>query len=124
VRNPTLHGLLESFTLDASRRLCAATAEGDEVPFEVAESDGSRRGAAPLYCYRPLTEIFIRERLGLLVALSTYAPVARALEVAEGTAGYLTAVGESRISERHRTGPTPPCAASSGGCSPSAASWL
>ena len=100
MRNPTLHGLLETFTLDASRRLCAATAQGDEVPFEVAESDGSRRGAAPLYCYRPLTEIFIGERLGLLVALSTYAPVARALEVAEGTAAYLTAAGESRISER------------------------
>lgn len=100
MRNPTLHGLLEIFTLDVSRRLCAATAEGDEVPFEVVESDGSRRGAAPLYCYQPLTDIFIRERLGLLVALSTYAPVARALEVAEGTAAYLTTMGEPRISER------------------------
>jgi hypothetical protein len=102
VRNPTLHGLLETFTLDVSRRLCAAVAEGDEVPFEVAESDGSRRGAAPLYCYRPLTETYIRERLGLLVALSSYAPVARALEVAEGTAAYLTAMGEPRVSERPR----------------------
>ncbi|HWD85179.1 MAG TPA: hypothetical protein VG321_05465, partial [Solirubrobacteraceae bacterium] len=90
------------FALDASRRLCAAVAEGDEVPFEVAESDGSRRGSAPLYCYRPLTEAYVRERLGLLVALSSYAPVARALEVAEGTAAYLTAMGEPRISERPR----------------------
>ncbi|HWD65280.1 MAG TPA: hypothetical protein VG405_08900 [Solirubrobacteraceae bacterium] len=100
MRNPTLHGLLESFTLDVSRRLCAAVADGDEVPFEVVESDGARRGTAPLYCYRPLTEDYVRERLGLLVALSTYAPVARALEVAEGTAAYLTAMGEARVSER------------------------
>ena len=35
-----------------------------------------------------------------MVALSSYAPVARALEVAEGTADYLTAMGELRISER------------------------
>lgn len=102
MRNPTLHGLLETFTLDVSRRLCAAVAEGDEVPFEVVESDGSRRGPAPLYCYRPLTDNFIRERLGLLVALSSYGPVARALEVAEGTPAYLTAMGEARISERPR----------------------
>jgi hypothetical protein len=102
VRNPTLHELLETFTLDASRRLCAAVAEGDEVPFEVVESDGSRRGPAPLYCYRPLTETYIRERLGLLVGLASYAPVARALEVAEGTPAYLTAMGEPRISERPR----------------------
>lgn len=77
-------------------------AEGDEVPFEVAESEGARRGAAPLYCYRPLTETYVRERLGLLVALSSYGPVARALEVAEGTAAYLTAMGEARVSERPR----------------------
>lgn len=102
MRNPTLHGLLETFTLDASRRLCAAVAEGDEVPFEVVESDGARRGSAALYCYRPLTEAYIRDRLGLLVGLSTYTPVARALEVAEGTADYLTAMGEPRVSERPR----------------------
>lgn len=100
MRNPTLHALLETFALDVSRRLCAAVAEGDEVPFEVVESDGGRRGSAPLYCYRPLSEEYIRQRLGLLVALSSYAPVARALEVADGTGAYLTAMGEPRISER------------------------
>jgi hypothetical protein len=102
VRNQTLHELLETFTLDASRRLCAAVAEGHEVPFEVVESDGSRRGSAPLYCYRPLTETYVRDRLGLLVALSSYTAVSRALEVAEGTAAYLAAMGEPRVSERPR----------------------
>jgi len=103
VRNPTLHSLLETFTREAAARLALATAHGDEIPFEVVESDGSRRGAGvPLYCYRPLTVTFIRERLGLLVALSSYAPVARVLEAAEGTPAYLAAVGESRISERPR----------------------
>ena len=103
MRNPTLHSLLETFTREAAARLSLATAHGDEIPFEVVESDGRRRGAGvPLYCYRPLTVAFIRERLGLLVALSTYAPVARVLEAAEGTSAYLTAMGESRVSERPR----------------------
>ena len=41
-----------------------------------AEEPGAR---ASLYCYRPLTGAFIRERLGMLGALPTYAPAARAL---------------------------------------------
>jgi hypothetical protein len=102
VRNPTLHELLQTFTSEAAGRLSMATAQGEEIPFEVVESDAGRRGAPPLYCYRPLTDQFIRERLGLLVGLSSYPPVARALEVAEGTSAYLSAMGESRISERPR----------------------
>jgi hypothetical protein len=100
VRNATLHGLLEAFTTDAAARLTLATAQGDEMPFEVVQTDAASR--VPLYCYRPLTGAFIRERLGVLVGLSSYAPVARALEAAEGTEAYLHARGESRISERPR----------------------
>jgi hypothetical protein len=95
----SLHGLLEAFTADAAARLGRAAADGDEVPFEVVEEDGGR---VPLYCYRPLTGAFIRERLGLLVALPSYAPAARALEVAEGTESYLRTRGEPRVSERPR----------------------
>ena len=52
----------------------------------------------PLYCYRPLTSAFIRSHLGLLVALPTYAPIARVLEGSPGTAAYLrpAARGEPR----------------------------
>ena len=103
MRNATLHGLLEDFTTEASMRLSLASADGEEIPFEVVEStDRARFGRVPLYCYRPLTAAFIRERLGLLAALPTYAPAVRALEAAEGTDAYLVAVGEDRVAERPR----------------------
>jgi hypothetical protein len=103
VRNASLHALLEAFTLDAAARLSAATADGDQIPFEVVETEPAPRSGRPaLYCYRPLTGSFIRQRLGLLVALPTYAPAARALELAEGIEAYLRARGETRISEHPR----------------------
>jgi hypothetical protein len=101
VKNPTLHGLLEAFTADAAARLTCAAADDDGVPFEVIESDESG-SAIPLYCYRPLTSAYIRSHLGLLVALPTYAPVARALEHALGTEAYLWTRGESRPPEQPR----------------------
>jgi hypothetical protein len=94
VRNTTLHEILEAFTADAAGRLKAETAAGAEIPFEITEEPG---GSSPLYCYRPLTGAFIRERLGLLSALPTYAPAARALAAVEGTQAYLRERGEPRI---------------------------
>jgi hypothetical protein len=111
VRNLTLHGLLEAFTTDAGMRLTLAASSGDEIPFEVVPSDpapargaraGRQPGRMPLYCYRPLTADFIRERLGLLVALPTYAPAARALEGVGGTDAYLQARGEHEIPDTPR----------------------
>ncbi len=87
--------VLEAFTIDAAGRLANATAEGEEIPFEVVETDSCRRGArVPLYCYRPLTTAFIGQRIGLLAALASYAPAARSLQLLEGTAGYLRQRGE------------------------------
>jgi hypothetical protein len=94
VRNRTLYQLLEAFTTDAAMQLTSDTLRGAEVPFEVVEEPGAR---APLYCYRPLTGAFIRERLGLLAALPTYAPAARALQDLEGVTDYLRKRGEPRI---------------------------
>jgi hypothetical protein len=99
VRNGTLHGILETFTADAACQLAVETARGAEVPFEVIEE---RRGRVPLYCYRPLTGVFIRERLGLLSALPTYAPAVRALAALDGTDNYLRQRGEARIPEEPR----------------------
>jgi len=96
VHNTALHDALEAFTADAAGRLQAETANGAEIPFEVVESE-SRSGRAALYCYRPLTGAFIRDRLGLLCALPTYAPAARALAALEGIGGYLSERGEPRI---------------------------
>jgi hypothetical protein len=86
VRNRTLHQLLQSFTAQAADELEAETASGAEVPFELVEEPG---GSAPLYCYRPLTGDFIRERHDRLSALPTYAPAARMLASAEGLDSYL-----------------------------------
>jgi hypothetical protein len=95
VRNRTLHQLLEAFTSQAAGQLEAETADGAEVPFELVEERG---GSAPLYCYRPLTGEFIRDRSERLTALPTYAPVARMLAAAEGLDAYL----------RGRSGPPVP----------------
>jgi hypothetical protein len=101
VRNSSLHGALEAFTVDAAGRLAAETASGAEVPFEITETEG-RRGSAPLYCYRPLTGAFIRDHLGQLVGLPTYAPAAQALSALEGVEVYLRERGEPRIPDQPR----------------------
>lgn len=105
MRNLSLHDALATFTTDAGVRLKLAAADGDEIPFEVIESEdprGRERGRIPLYCYRPLTGEFIRARLGLLVALPSYAPAARALEGAGGAEVYLRARGEAEIPQEPR----------------------
>jgi hypothetical protein len=97
VRNSSLHDALAEFAADAAGRLQDETAAGAEIPFEVV-STPRRARSSPLYCYRPLTGAFIRERLGLLSALPSYTPAARALTLLEGVDAYLTLRGESRIS--------------------------
>lgn len=96
MRDRGLHSILEAFTADAAGQLSAETAHGAEIPFELVEAE-HRAGRVPLYCYRPLTEDFIDERLGLLSALPTYAAAVRALTVVERVAGYLVKRGEHRI---------------------------
>jgi hypothetical protein len=93
VRNADLHTILEAFTSDAATQLAAATSQGAEIPFELVEADGVNRGT-PLYCYRPQTDAFIDQRLGLLSALATYAPAARALAGLDRVAAYLASRGE------------------------------
>jgi len=96
VRNTVLHDVLEAFTADAAGQLASETANGAEIPFEVTETE-SRYGRSALYCYRPLTGAFIRERLGLLSALPTYPAAAQALAALEGVGAYLAERGEPRI---------------------------
>jgi hypothetical protein len=101
VRNTTLHHQLAAFTGDAARQLAAETAGGAEIAFEVTETE-ARRGRVPLYCYRPLTEAFIRERGGLLTALPSYAPAAQGLAGLDGIGAYLRDRGEPRIPNQRR----------------------
>jgi hypothetical protein len=97
VRNSTLHAIIESFATEAAQELAAETAEGAEIPFELVETAGGPRGRVPLYCYRPLTGTFISQRLGLLSALPSYSPAARALGAMGGVEAYLRRRGEVRI---------------------------
>jgi hypothetical protein len=101
VRDSTLHAIMEAFTADAAAQLSAETAAGAEIPFEVVETEG-RRGAVPLYCYRPLTEDFVARRVGLLSALPTYAPALRALIGRDRVAIYMSNLGEHRIASEPR----------------------
>ncbi|MBV9941889.1 MAG: hypothetical protein JO262_07140 [Solirubrobacterales bacterium] len=97
MRNSPLHGMIEAFVDEAGAQLSAETASGAEIPFELVETTGGPRGRVPLYCYRPLTGSFIRERLGLLSALPSYAPALRALSGLDGVETYLRQLGEPRI---------------------------
>jgi hypothetical protein len=63
---------------------------GGEVPFELA-SQASRGRGTPLYCYRPLTEAFVRERWNALRSAKSYAPAAELLGGFEGLDRYLLA---------------------------------
>jgi len=89
--------MLEAFVADAASQLVAETADGAEIPFELVETGGRRRGRSALYCYRPLTGAFINDRRGLLSALPSYAPVARALSLQEGVEAYLRQSGQARV---------------------------
>ncbi len=97
MRNSSLHSTLETFTADAATQLSAEAAGGAEIPFELVEAESGPRGRVPLYCYRPLTSTFIRQQLGVLVALPSYAPAARALTALEGAETYLRERGEPRV---------------------------
>ena len=106
MRNTTLHGVIEAFTVEAAEQLEAETAAGAEIPFELVDTAGGPRGRGggrvPLYCYRPLTGTFIRERLGLLSALPSYAPALRALTALDGAEAYLRQRGEARVPDDPR----------------------
>ena len=91
MRNVTLHRLLETYTVDASGRLCAEAAAGAEMPFELAEERGS--GRVPLYCYRPLVDAFIRSRMESLGDLPSHADAAGALARCETLDVYLSEHG-------------------------------
>ena len=102
MRNTTLHQVIEAFATEAAMQLTAETASGAEMPFELVDTAGGPRGRVPLYCYRPLTGTFIRERLRLLSAMPTYAPALRALAGLDGVEAYLRQRGETRIPDERR----------------------
>lgn len=96
MRHRPLHAALSAFADEAAWQLAEATSDGDEVPFEIVESRGARRDT-PLYCYRPLTENFIRDRKGVLELLPSYPAAVRALAALDGVGDYLREQSEPRV---------------------------
>lgn len=96
MRQRPLFAALSAFAEEAAWQLSLETEEGAEVEFEIIESRGGRRDT-PLYCYRPLTDSFIRDRVGVLCRLPAYPAAARALQARDGVGDYLRAQGELRV---------------------------
>jgi hypothetical protein len=96
MRHHPLHAALSAFAEEAAWQLTSDTEDGAEVPFELVETRAARRDT-PLYCYRPLTDTFIRERVGVLGRLPTYPAAAHALASFDGVGDYLRSQGEPRV---------------------------
>ncbi|HEX4117089.1 MAG TPA: hypothetical protein VHY18_14565 [Solirubrobacteraceae bacterium] len=93
MRSLQLQAALAEFIAQAADSLHADVAAGQEVPFELASQSGRGRGAASLYCYRPLTGEFIAERFPALRRLDAYAQAAGLLDGFEALDRYLIASG-------------------------------
>jgi hypothetical protein len=93
MRNHRLHSALSTYAEEAAWQLAADNAQGAELEFEIVESSGTMATGAPLYCYRPLTEAFIREHHATLVLLPSHLPAVHALSAVGGVDDYLRACG-------------------------------
>ena len=93
MRSLQLQAALAEFITQAADSLHADITAGQEVPFELASQSGRGRGAASLYCYRPLTDAFIAERFPELRRLDAYAQAANLLDGFEALDRYLIASG-------------------------------
>ena len=99
MHNRALHDILAAFVEEAAWQLAEEVAAGAEVPFELMEQG---RASAPLYCYRPLTDRFIADHLGLLGRLPSYTAVAQGLAGLPDLSAYLVARGRRTPSPDRR----------------------
>ena len=90
MHNRALHDTLAAFVEEAAWQLAEEVAAGAEVPFELIEQG---RASAPLYCYRPLTDRFIAEHLGMLERLPSYPAARQSLAALPNLGAYLIARG-------------------------------
>jgi hypothetical protein len=90
MHNRALHDSLAAFVEEAAWQLAEEVAAGAEVPFELIEQG---RASAPLYCYRPLTDRFIAEHLGMLERLPSYPAARQGLAALPNLGAYLISRG-------------------------------
>jgi hypothetical protein len=91
VRSRQLETALTEFVEEAAQRLQSDLQAGAEVPFELNARRSRGRGSPELYCYRPLTDEFIRERWTALRGLASHTRAAEALKDFEGLDRHLLA---------------------------------
>jgi hypothetical protein len=103
VRSRQLEAALEEFVAQAAARLHGDVLAGQEVPFELDSHSSRRRGSSPLYCYRPLTGVFVAERLPELRRLPGYGPASSMLERFDSLDRYLISTGEDPARRGGRT---------------------
>jgi hypothetical protein len=90
MRSGQLHQSLHAFATEAGQALTAATSAGAEVGFEVVE-ERARTHRPALYCYRPLTAVFIARNWQSLRALPSAASAIAGLAGLPGLGSYLEA---------------------------------
>ena len=90
MHNRALHDTLAAFVEEAAWQLAEEVAAGAEIPFELIEQG---RASAPLYCYKPLTDRFIADHLGMLERLPSYPAAAQGLAALPNLSAYLIARG-------------------------------
>jgi hypothetical protein len=100
MHNRALHDTLAAFVEEAAWQLAEEVAAGAEIPFELIEQG---RASAPLYCYRPLTDRFIADHLGMLERLPSYPAAAQGLATLPNLSAYLIARGRRAPAVNQRT---------------------
>jgi hypothetical protein len=76
---------------EAATRFTSLVATGEELPFDVAETEGEHT----FHCYVPLTARFIRDHADELRSLPAFGPACSAIDAAGTAAPYLEARGEA-----------------------------
>ncbi len=90
MRDSTITEALRRVAAEAATRLTSLVATGEELPFDVAESEGEHT----FYRYVPLTSRFVREHADELRSLPAFGPACSAIDAAGTAASYLEARGE------------------------------
>jgi hypothetical protein len=92
VRDFLLNEALKRLAAEAATRFSSLVAEGEQVPFDIAEENGSD---SPFFRYVPLTARFVLERERELRGLHTFDSARDAVAEAGVAAPYLEARGEA-----------------------------
>ena len=93
MRDPVLNEALRRLAAEAATRFTTLVAGGDQIPFDVAGSEGPDDSL--FHSYVPLTARYVREREAELRSLPSFEPAREAVDAAGVAASYLEQRGEA-----------------------------